>query len=537
MKKASLHPQEKKRLGALLALDLLDTLSEKDFDEITFIASQICNTPIALISLVDDHRQWFKSKVGLSASETSKDIAFCSHAILQDDIFEINDTSKDERFVDNPLVSGDTNIQFYAGVPILDPYYQLPIGTLCVIDNMPRTLNENQKKILRALSNQVNKLLHLKVQVKSLEAANEKFQFQNTAFNNMSEGVVLQDSTGKIIDYNRAAIAILGLSADQLVGKSSLDLDWRCFRENGQPFPGDEHPAMITLATGIPQKNIIMGIEDKTCENRWILINSTPIFLTNEKMPSHSVTTFANVTNEKMAQQVLVQTAKMTSLGEMAGGIAHEINTPLAIIISSSSQACKYLTAENPEIEKSILKLKKIESTAKRVAQIVKGLSTFSRNSINDKMQLASVEEIISDTISLCFEKFKYNNIILENKTSIDYKVLCIPTQLSQVILNILNNAHDAILENDNKWVSIELEQKNQKIKLRIIDSGKGIDATIISKLMEPFFSTKEVGKGTGLGLSISKGIIESFAGELYYELYKNNTSFVIELPVPARNE
>jgi signal transduction histidine kinase len=179
MKSAPLHPQESDRLEALIALGLLDTLPEQDFDEITLLASQICKTPIALISLVDDHRQWFKSKVGLEAAETPREVAFCAHAILQKDPFIVRDSKKDPRFSDNPLVTQAPQVEFYAGLPITDPKSQLPIGTLCVIDHSPRELDADQLKALHALRNQVQRLLKLRIELNSSQS-NERSSHQAT---------------------------------------------------------------------------------------------------------------------------------------------------------------------------------------------------------------------------------------------------------------------------------------------------------------------------------------------------------------------
>lgn len=170
MQKAPLPANEDKRLSVLDNYDILDTLPEQDFDDLTLIASQICDAPIALISLVDDHRQWFKSKVGLDAPETPKDIAFCSHAILQDGVFIINDSFKDERFHDNPLATDAPHVRFYAGAPLIAPGGE-KIGTLCVIDDHPRDLTDRQQQSLMALSRQVVNQLELRLANKKAENA------------------------------------------------------------------------------------------------------------------------------------------------------------------------------------------------------------------------------------------------------------------------------------------------------------------------------------------------------------------------------
>lgn len=161
---------EPERLANLRHYQVLDTPPEKSFDNITFLAALVCNTPIALISLVDADRQWFKAKFGVKISQTPRDISLCAHAIIHPELFIVPDACQDSRFAQSPLVTHSLKIRFYAGAPIISPEKHI-LGTLCVIDHIPRLLKAEQTQALRALSQQVMIQLELRRQLLELKRA------------------------------------------------------------------------------------------------------------------------------------------------------------------------------------------------------------------------------------------------------------------------------------------------------------------------------------------------------------------------------
>jgi GAF domain-containing protein len=168
---------EKKRLKVLWQYEVLDTVPEEVFDDLTELAARICEAPIALISLVDEKRQWFKSRLGTTVSETSRDVSFCAYAITQHDLFIVPDALLDERFARNPLVTSDPKIRFYAGAPLITPDGHA-LGTLCVIDKVPRELRLEQKQALRILARHVVSQLELRRRSRELAAVRQESKEQ-----------------------------------------------------------------------------------------------------------------------------------------------------------------------------------------------------------------------------------------------------------------------------------------------------------------------------------------------------------------------
>jgi signal transduction histidine kinase len=491
-------------------------------------------------------------------------------------------------------------------------------------------------------------------------------------------GFVLQDDKGGIIDFNPAALEILGLTSDQLLGRTSMDPRWKSIHQDGSPFPGSEHPAMLALKTGLNQKNVIMGIEQPNAARRWIKINSVPLSTQrspSQRRPDQVISTFDDVTelvnlnqalsklkerhevavrsvtfclwewnlktgtvvwdenmyelmeidhdkfspdydnffrsilpedteklknvmslafsekeqnvrsafriktkagtikyiefyaecfydnegnilrvvgsdwdvSNSIQQEIenetqrtrLKEASKMATLGEMAGGIAHEINNPLTIIQNLSTRISKILhrnsngPMKTKTLEEAFKHLDTITSTCDRISQIIKGLRSFSRNADRDPFALMPLKDILIETIELCRERFCLSGIDFRIATIPDLTISTRSCQISQVLLNLLNNSYDAIKAQEEKWIELGISQVNENlIELSITDSGHGIPKEIAEKIMKPFFTTKPIGKGTGLGLSISKEIIEAHSGTIALDDSSPHTRFVIRLPL-----
>jgi two-component system, NtrC family, sensor kinase len=416
MKKALPAINEAERLQELLSLDILDTMPEPNYDELVELAADLLGTPISLVSLIDSDRQWFKARFGLSAEELPRDISFCGHTINRPEVFVVNNSDNDERFSDNPLVTGHPFVKFYAGVPLITSNGHA-MGTMCVIDHKPRDISPKEIKILQTLARQVMSLIELR---KALMENDQRLKEIKT----LSESVAHQK--------------------DRLI---SLD--------------------------------------------------------------------------------------KMELLAGLSSGLCHEINNPLTAVMLNADAMIKHFRKNNEE-NFLLKKLESIKRNAFRIEKIIKDLKLYTGRNDHPLKANKSLTEILNIAAARCGSLFKENNInfIINNPPPVWLYVD--DAQITQVLCHLYTNAIDAIKEMEEKWIKQNFERSTRDdfVRLRIIDSGPSIGPEVINKMMQPFFSTKEVGKGTGLGLSISQGIIRNHGGELFYEQWGGHTSFVIDLPI-----
>jgi len=208
--------EDKDRVDALRSYEILDSISEEEFDRVTELASIICDVPISMISLIDNDRQWFKSKVGLSISEADRKVAFCNHTILECDLLEVSDASEDIRFKDNPFVTGEAHIRFYAGQPLIDPH-GYALGALCVIDNEPRTLTAKQKRAMQLLAKEVMTLIVERRQKAELRNFESLFKLSNDL-------ICVAGINGFFKKVNPAFEKVLGWDKETLLSTSFFEL-------------------------------------------------------------------------------------------------------------------------------------------------------------------------------------------------------------------------------------------------------------------------------------------------------------------------
>jgi signal transduction histidine kinase len=288
-----------------------------------------------------------------------------------------------------------------------------------------------------------------------------------------------------------------------------------------------EHAGWVMFEDFFLAYSCIRGIK----EMKIVSLNRAEIIMQNEHAEEIIILRTDTIKEQQMH---LAHSAKMSAIGEMAGGIAHEINNPLAIISANCSYLKKLIEKENYDPIHILKSLEDIQRTTLRMAKIVQGLKTLSRDTTNEEFGPAKLRDIIDDVHGLCSEKFKNNGVDFRidlNEEIYDQIINCRRVQISQIFLNLLGNAFDAVEGLNECWIKVECKKIEQTFEFRITDSGNGISKDIQEKIFLPFFTTKPVGKGTGLGLSLSSSILRDHAGSFSIDNNCPNTCFIMTLP------
>lgn len=347
-----------------------------------------------------------------------------------------------------------------------------------------------------------------------------------SAFTFSPIGMALVSPEGKWLKVNCALLKLLGYTESEL-----LNLD----------FIQMTHPE--DLKTDLDLVNEVLLGERQTyqLEKRFFHKNGSVIYIllsvslirNDDGTPRFFISQLQDVTELKKTQKNLQANSKMVALGEMAAGIAHEINNPLTII-NLHSRALEQLVLE-PDLDRHMIGhfTAKINDTIKRISSIVSSLRKFSNDSTKvDSFETTLLSSIIEDALGLCTEKFRAAGVNLNVNIPYNIEIECNPLDISQVLINLINNAFYAIKDYRVKEISIAAEEVDGIVSISVMDSGPGIPEEIREKLLDPFFTTKPIGQGTGLGLSISKSIVQVHDGVLYLDDESEKTNFVVKLPV-----
>jgi C4-dicarboxylate-specific signal transduction histidine kinase len=259
------------------------------------------------------------------------------------------------------------------------------------------------------------------------------------------------------------------------------------------------------------------------------------IFLGSLRFTLENLITRMDQFNSLQEAQVLkLNSSKMYTLGEMAAGIAHELNNPLAVIQGVAWLTLTKLNSTEVSTSKLEENMNKILKMTERSSKIINGLRVFARDAAEDPMEKIEISSIVQETLELCKTRIAHRGIRLDVQLKAQYHSWGRPVQISQVLLNLLNNATDAIENTEDAWIRIDVRKKDEFWVISVTDSGNGIPKDIVEKMMSPFFTTKPPGKGTGLGLSISGSILKNHGGEFWYDTQSPNTTFCFSLPVLA---
>jgi len=494
------------RLAALRGYQLSpDDTDNALFEDLVTIARAIGGTRIAYISLVEAERQWFKVAQGVDIRETPRGIAFCDHAIRQDQVMVVLDAHNDSRFAANPLVTSPPNIRFYAGAPIINPD-GYALGTICLSDPEPRD-GFDHAPLLAALARQVAALLELRKQLLHQQlAADLAADQRDRLWDNSLDLMLIARGDGTLVAGNPAWEDAFGPVPQD--GSANVR-DYFSGKDAGTPI--------TMMANG--QKNVevereMLGRRGETLYTSWNLAREDDLIFGIAR----------DVTRARAAEAQLAHVQRMESIGQLTGGIAHDFNNLLTIILGNLDIAQRRVG--NGDTARAEAALANARDGAQRAASLTQRLLAFARRQ-SLSPSLIQPADLLRDLAPLARQA-------LDERYGLDidcpdalHPLLIDVSQLENAILNLVVNARDAMA--DQGRVTIALDnvdidaaaaaascndaRAGRYVRIAVADTGSGIPPEIAARIFEPFYTTKDVGRGTGLGLSQVQGFVVQSGG------------------------
>ena len=507
-------PNERERLAALRRSRLLDTLPERAFDDLAEIVSAICGTPIGLVSLVDEHRQWNKARVGVDAREIPRDISMCAHTILHEEGLIVPDTTRDARFADNPLVTGPMRVRFYAGVPLKDPDGHA-LGAVCAVDRRPRTLTPEQQRAMRALSRQATDVLKLRATARALEQAHAQLED-------------LLEHTRMLVQIVRAdgSFHFVNQSWREALGYTEAPLS--CLRFSDVVAVEDQPRVVELLAGGGLESQRELELRLVTREGQLLTVEGS--FIQREG-------------GEADGAMMLGLMRDVTELREVerlkrdfVSTVSHELRTPLTSIRGSLGLLRGGVMGPLPEEVREMVDI--AHGNSERLIRLVNDILDMEKldaGRVELSLQRVEPEALVRGALEAIGGMAREMDIPIQTHVGPCPPLEADPERMVQVLGNLLSNAVKfsptgaavclRVCTTARGWVRFELR-----------DQGPGILPHQRRLLFQRFrqlesADTRKRG-GTGLGLAISRALVERHGGRIGVDSTPGRGStFWVELP------
>ncbi|MEP6672074.1 MAG: ATP-binding protein [Chthoniobacter sp.] len=516
-------PDVQRRLDALAQYQIMDTAPDPEFDALAARASAACETPMAMVTLLDDRRQWFKSRVGTETTETPIEDAFCAHTIGEPDkVTVVNDAQGDDRFRSNPLVTGGPRIRFYAGAPIVTPQ-GVPIGAVCVIDQKPRYLPAAKRALLQTFAHEAVCMMEAARYRRALEAeqtALKDLRLSEAYFRHLTEYALdlisILDADGTIRFESRSIERELGHSPAHYRGRNAFEF-----------VHADDIPVVMgAFQTALEQQGSTPVIRFRFlhADGSYRILEGTGNNLLNDPAVRGIVFNSRDVTERVRLQEEVNRghVEKEDAIARMTGGVAHDFNNILTAVQGLAELTKQHVMAGSVEAGY----LRDIQAATDRAARLTQQLLAFSRRVVLQPcaIDLASWLRALEPRLISGLGP----DIELTIVSHGELRVYEDSTQFEQVILQLAANARESMpnggrftIEAQPLILGPEERPKDSRpgavnyVQLSVTDQGTGMDESTLARIFEPFFTTKTAGHHPGLGLCMCRGIIEQSGGHL----------------------
>jgi PAS domain S-box-containing protein len=534
------EPQnEAARLLALKRYAILDTPPEQAFDEIAELAAHVCGTPSALISLIDNRRQWFKARAEFSGCETPRELAFCAYTILQKDVLEVSDATKDPRFADNAMVTGEPYIRFYAGAPLITSD-GFALGSVAAIDYVPRQLGDAQKRALVILSHQVVAQLELRRRL-----TEEREQGELAARQGLERFELVARATNDAVwDWDLRTDALWWNEGFQtLFGYEPEEIEEDSTSWTSRIHPNDQESVQHGIHAIIDGGGTSWRSEYRfrRRDNTYAIVFDRGYVLRDpEGKPVRMIGAMQDITERKRLEEQLRQSQKMDAIGQLSGGIAHDFNNLLTVI-----QCNAMILTEDEVTKEQRAYAEDIAQAAERAASLTRQLLMVSRRQVMQPTEL-DLNSVVRNLMRMLRRIVGEDIHVYAGYSSETPLLRGDVGMLEQVLLNLVVNARDAMPRGGHltittgvKMVDETEERRRPDVTagryacLEVRDTGGGVDPEALPHVFEPFFTTKPVGKGSGLGLATVYGIVTQHGGWVdVTSVPGTGTTFSVYLPM-----